>query len=69
LVPKAKKGKETVLLCQDCGRILHQFFENKDLKNKLNTIELIRASPKMKNWIAWISKKSNSFGVCMARKK
>jgi len=69
LVPKVKGGKETVLVCRNCAQQIHQLFSNNDLKNKLNTLTSLRDHPKMKKWIAWIYRKPNSFGVCMARKK
>lgn len=69
LIPKSKKGKDTVLVCSDCGDMIHQLFKVSELKTKLNTVDKIKAEPKMQTWISWISKKTNSFGVCMARKK
>ena len=69
LIPKSKKGKETITVCVDCGNSIHQFFSNSELKKRLNTINKIKSDPKMQTWINWISKKPNSFGVCMARKK
>jgi len=69
LVPKAKKGKETVLVCCDCGDMLHQLFTVKELTKQYNTIEKILASDKIKSWIEWISKRPGQFGFCMRAKK
>ena len=68
LIPKCKKGKETIDVCCDCGSSIHQLFTISELKNKLNTLELIKNDPKMLIWIEWIKNK-NKFGFVMARKK
>lgn len=69
LVPKAKKGKETVLLCKNCGDILHQLFTNKELEKTYNTIPAILANEDVQKWVSWISKKPSDFSICMASKK
>ena len=69
LIPRSKKGKQTLLLCDSCGKMLHQLFTNKELKNKYNTLEKLLAHEDVQNWIAWIKKKPNDFTVCMASKK
>lgn len=69
LIPKSKKGKDTVLLCVDCADMIHQIFDNKELSKIFNTVEKLKSSPRMEKWINWISKKSYSFGATMARKK
>ena len=69
LIPKSRKGKETILLCIDCGKILHKLFTNKELEREYNNLEAILSHPKIRKWIEWISKKTNNFGFCMATKK
>jgi len=67
LVPKAKKGKETIDVCCDCGDQIHQLFTNKELKNKFNTLEKLLAEPQIQGWVKWVQAKR--FGITMARKK
>jgi len=69
LIPKTKKGKETIIVCISCGDMLHQLFDNNFLKNNLNTIEKINNNEKVQNWVNWIKKKPDLFTVCMAKKK
>ena len=69
LIPKTKKGKETVLMCNCCADQLHQLFSNKELSKNLNTIEKLVAHPKMQRWAEWIGKKPSEFRIAMARKK
>ncbi len=69
-LPKCKKRNGvTITLCNSCADMLHQFFSISELKNKYNTVELIKADEKIKTWIEWISKKPNFFQVTMAKKK
>ena len=58
VVPRSRKGKETIRICRDCHRQIHAFFTNKQLEKNLNTIELIRQDEKIKKYISWISKRS-----------
>jgi len=67
LTPRCKKGKETVLVCTDCGDQIHKLFTNKELEREFNTIEKLRASPKIQKWIEWV--KNKKFGICMKKKK
>lgn len=67
LVPKSKKGKDTIDVCCDCGDQLHQLFTNKELKNKFNSLDKLLAESKVQNWIKWVQTKR--FGINMARKK
>lgn len=67
LTPKCKKGKETTFVCKDCGNQIHELFTISELNNFYDTVEKLKAHPKVQTWIQWIRKKP--FGVCMKRKK
>jgi len=68
LIPKAKKGKETILVCVDCGDMIHQLIPLSELKNEYNTLEkLITFEPLIK-WGKWANKKK-SFKINMKSKK
>lgn len=69
LVPKQKKGKITVLVCDTCGCQVHQIFTNKELAKKYNSIESLKSHPRMQKYIAWVKKKPNDFNICMKTKK
>lgn len=69
LVPKCKKGKEVVIICKNCGQMLHQLFTIKFLEKELNTIEKIKNNDKIINWSNWVNNKPNDFSVSMSRKK
>lgn len=69
LVPKSKKGKETIILCRSCGDQLHKLFTNKQLEKTYKTIEAILSNEDVQRWILWISKKPMDFRICMATKK
>jgi len=69
LVPKSKKGKDTVLVCINCGDMLHKLISNKEMKTMYNTVEVINSHPDVIKWAKWVSKKPDSFRVTMANKK
>ena len=67
LIPKQKHNKKhkrdlgealdnTVPMCRSCQSQIHAFFSNKQLAEKFNTIELLKAQPLVANWIVWIRK-------------
>jgi len=68
LIPKSKKGRETILCCCSCGDMIHQIFTIKDLNKKYNSVESIKNNDKFQKWIQWISKKTD-FSISMKRKK
>ena len=69
LVPKSKKGKETVIVCCDCGDMIHKIFSLKELEKEYNSIDAIGSDERIVKWVSWVQKKPNRFGICMKRKK
>lgn len=69
LVPRSRRGKETLLLCCSCGSMLHQIFTIKEMEKQYNNLEAILSNDKVRGWIKWIRKKTNDFHVTMAKKK
>ena len=69
LVPKSKKGKNTVEVCRNCGDMVHKLFSNKELTKAYNTIEAIIEHEAVQTWVQWINKKPEDFSVCMKAKK
>ena len=57
LVPKSKKGKETVRLHKICHRKIHSLFDEKVLAKHYNTIEKLLESEDIQRFIKWIKKK------------
>lgn len=68
LIPKSKKGKETIIVCIDCGNQIHLLFNLKELRDKYNTLEKLKSNEKIIKWITWI-KKQKTFGMCFKIKK
>jgi len=68
LIPKCKKGTDTVNFCVDCGNQVHLLFNIKELEKTYNSLETLKNDEKIKKWIGWIRKKED-FGVCAKIKK
>ncbi len=47
---------ETIDICSACHRQIHSLFSNKTLAKNLNTIEKLRAEPKMEKFLIWVRK-------------
>jgi hypothetical protein len=70
LVPRCKKGKNTIVLCTDCADQVHLLFNVKELRDTYNTLESLLSNEKIQTWIKWIRKKPQEFGsVCMKHLK
>lgn len=57
LIPKSRKGKETVLVCRPCHKQIHVTFSEKELERNYSTIEALLAAPEFQTWVAWIRKR------------
>ena len=68
-MPQLERGRETIIVCGDCGNILHKLFTEKELGDNYNTLEKILANEQVQKWIGWIQKKPNDFNICMKTKK
>ena len=57
LIPKCKKGKDTVRLHKICHRKIHSLFDEKLLATHYNTIEKLLESEDIQRFIKWVAKK------------
>lgn len=57
LVPKSRRGKETVLICRNCHRQIHALYTEKELEREFGTLEELLAAEKLQPWIAWARKR------------
>ena len=58
LLPKQKGGKadHRVPLCKPCHKQIHAIFANTDLARMYTTLELLRQSPQLQQFLKWIRK-------------
>lgn len=63
LVPKLRGGTlgPTVLLHQICHNEIHASLSETDLARSYNTIEALRAHPRLAKFIAWVRKRPADF--------
>ena len=58
-IPKARGGKETEGLCNDCHDQIHAVLTNKDLMKEFGSIEKLKEFEKIQTWIKWRQKHPN----------
>ena len=63
LIPRLKGGKRgaVVLLHQICHSEIHATFTEAELARDYNTIEALRAHPRMAKFIAWVRKRPDDY--------
>lgn len=61
LIPKSKKGKETVTLHRICHDKIHSVFTESELKKSYYTIDRIMTLPEMVVFSQWVSTKPQNF--------
>lgn len=61
LIPKSRKGKETVLIHLICHRKIHSVFTEKELATKYSTIEKLKNNEEIANFILWVKNKHPEF--------
>jgi hypothetical protein len=65
--PKCRGGKDSFIVCIDCGDMLHKLFTNKELDKEFQTVVALLSDERVKKWRAWAWNKR--FGACMRTKK
>jgi hypothetical protein len=63
LIPKSRKGKETVKLHLICHRKIHSILTEKEIATKYYTIELLQTHPEIHKFIEWVSGKDPEFVI------
>jgi len=63
LIPKCKKGKETVSIHQVCHDAIHSNIPNNSLVSDYNTIEKLLNHPAIIKYIKWIKNKPANFYI------
>jgi len=61
LIPRSRKGKETITLHRICHSKIHSLFSEKELAMEYNTADKLRAHPEMQKFIKWVRKKDPEF--------
>lgn len=56
VVPKCKKGKETVLTCGSCGSFIHATWSHNELRDEFNTVDKILADERFQKYLVWLRK-------------
>ena len=58
---------ETILVCRDCGDQIHLMFDNRELRDDLDSLEALRTA--MNPFIQWVKKRPLDRKVSMKKKK
>ena len=61
LIPKSKKGKDTVLIHKICHQKIHSVFTEKELEREWNSIEKLKSNSEINKFISWVQKKDPEF--------
>lgn len=63
LIPRLRGGKggETVLLHQICHNEIHASLSETELARSYNTVEALRAHPRLQKFLKWVSKRPPEF--------
>ena len=59
----------TIDICSPCHRQIHVLFDNKRLAKELNTIEALKAEPRMSKFLAWVRKQNPQKRITVSRQK
>ena len=69
LVPRSRKGRETVALHRICHSAIHAALSEKELARGYHTIEQLRDHPQLSRFIAWVQTKPPEFWVRTRRSR
>jgi hypothetical protein len=63
LIPKSKRGKDTIKIHKVCHRKIHSIWSENELRDYYHTPERIREYPDMAKFIKWLKKKPDDFYI------
>jgi hypothetical protein len=69
LVPRSRKGRETVRLHRVCHAAIHAALSEKELERHYHTIDRLREHPELRRFIAWVQTKPPEFWVRTRRRR
>ncbi len=69
LIPKCKKGKETISLHKVCHNKIHSVFKESELSKYYHTIERLLENEEIQKFVVWIARKPVDFYVKHKKKK
>lgn len=61
LVPRSRGGRETTLIHRICHQKIHSVLTERELAERYNTFEALRAHPEIARFVAWLRGKPPSF--------
>ena len=61
MIPKSKKGKDTVTLHDICHSTIHRFFTEIELERYYNTFERLLENEDIQSFVKWVRKKPPEF--------
>ncbi len=58
LLPKARggKGQPTVAICPDCHDAIHEMFSNRELEDRLGSVEALLADERFARHARWLAR-------------
>ncbi|HYD99513.1 MAG TPA: HNH endonuclease signature motif containing protein [Alphaproteobacteria bacterium] len=69
LVPRSEGGRETAALHRVCHRKIHAELDERELAQRYNTAEALRAHPAIAAFIRWVARKPPEFTTATFRRK
>ncbi len=57
LVPKSRQGKVVVPICHDCHRQIHALYTEREIEQRLDTIDKLKTDPQIGAFLAWVKKR------------
>ena len=64
-----RKNSDVILVDHQCGDILHQIFQNYEMKTVYNNLTAILSNAKVQKWVLWVKKQPLEKRITMAKKK
>jgi hypothetical protein len=69
LIPRSRKGTETVPLHAVCHNKIHSVFTEKELERTYNTLALLLEHADIRNFVQWVAKKPPDFYIRTKEKR
>lgn len=66
---KDRDFNETIPVCSSCHKQIHALFPEKDLAERINTVEALKSQGELMDFVAWIASKPAEFKARVRKRK
>ena len=61
VIPRSRGGKQKELICHACHKKIHATFDNRELEQEFNSVDMLISHPDIRKFVRWMRKQPPEF--------